>query len=436
MESNGNKVNPILNQNQDNLILKDDFIGYINALSDSIKEYWKVTMNVNKNKSYLINTLEKEVNSPDIDLSSIANNIYQLKLEIESSINNISLFSEDMKILFKKMKEKQIELKTNISQKAQPQKYNNNDNIGNQQYEDLKKLKDLEIENKKLKNKHELEILKITESNKNLSLKLINLQNELTNIQKENITKSQEIESLKLSIKSHEGEERKSLINSIKSIVEDNDSTIYNQNINNLSESFNKILERYKNENEQLKLNQKNFQEKIREVNNINQDISSRLQIMQNLYNNLMTEKKELIDKIVAKDIKIIKLEFENSKYKNEIDNLNNIKLSTGIIDDDKNESEIKTKLIQLNKKLKQEKQEGEKLKEELTKIKNEKEKYQQKLLVLGIDYKDEHEIKINRDDIIEKLSNENEKLKEKNKTLSEAFETLCSQSWNNISYS
>jgi hypothetical protein len=342
-----------------------------------------------------------------------------------------------MKIIFKKMKDRQIELRDNQSKNAPapiPQ-IKENSNIENQISDQSKILKELQNENKKLKKDYELEIATIRETNQKLSLKLLNSQKEILNIQKENITKSQEIDNLKLSIKSREGEERASLINSIKSILVEDDNIDYSKSRNNLSESVNKILDDYKDENEQLKLKQKNFEEKIKEMENTNKNISSRLKILQHLYNDLMIEKRELNEEVVAEKIKIIKLQFENDKYKNELDNINNIKLSTGIIDENKNESEIKVKLLQLNKKLKQEKQQSEDLKEELTKIKNDNEKYKKKLLGLGVNYIGGQEVEINRDDVIEKLNDEIEQLKEKNKTLSEAFETLCNQQfWNNNS--
>lgn len=437
MQTNQNESNLNSNQNQNKLYMKEDFISCINSISDSIKNLWMLTTNINKKENNLINTLEKETISSPINIESIKNNISKLKIEMNLSRKNFSTFFENMKIIFKKMKDRQIELRDNQSKNAPapiPQ-IKENSNIENQISDQSKILKELQNENKKLKKDYELEIATIRETNQKLSLKLLNSQKEILNIQKENITKSQEIDNLKLSIKSREGEERASLINSIKSILVEDDNIDYSKSRNNLSESVNKILDDYKDENEQLKLKQKNFEEKIKEMENTNKNISSRLKILQHLYNDLMIEKRELNEEVVAEKIKIIKLQFENDKYKNELDNINNIKLSTGIIDENKNESEIKVKLLQLNKKLKQEKQQSEDLKEELTKIKNDNEKYKKKLLGLGVNYIGGQEVEINRDDVIEKLNDEIEQLKEKNKTLSEAFETLCNQQfWNNNS--
>ena len=437
MQPNQNESNHNLNQNQNKLYMKEDFISCINSISDSIKNLWMLTSNINKKENNLINTLEKETISSPINIESIKNNISKLKIEMNLSRKNCSTFFENMKIIFKKMKDKQIELRDNQSKNAPAPipKIKENNNQENQISDQSKIIKELQNENKKLKKDYELEIATIRETNQKLSLKLLNSQKEILNIQKENITKSQEIDNLKLSLKNTEGEERASLINSIKSILVEDDSIDYSKSRNNLSESVNKILNDYKDENEQLKLKQINFEEKIKEMENTNKNISSRLKILQHLYNDLMKEKRGLNEEVVAGKIKIIKLKFENDKYKNELDNINSIKLSTGIIDENKNESEIKVKLLQLNKKLKQEKKQSEELKEELTKIKNDNEKYKKKLLGLGVNYIGGQEVKINRDDAIEKLNDEIEQLKEKNKTLSEAFETLCNQQfWNNNS--
>ena len=203
--------------------------------------------------------------------------------------------------------------------------------------------------------------------------------------------------------------------------------------MNNLIEIFNKIIENYKAENELLKNKQKNFEDKMKEVDNINKDINYKLSSLQELYTQLMEEKKQLIEEIALKDIKIIKILFEKEKYKDEIDKLNDIKLSTGFLDEDNNnESNIKDKFIQLNKKLKQEKEEKKDLKEEIEKLKSECEKYKNKLLSLGVNYIAGQEVEISKENIIENLTEQIEQLKQKNQTLSEAFESLTSQFWNN----
>lgn len=435
------------NSSQNKLLFNDEFVSYINSLSDSIKEYFKVTSNVNKNKNILINSLESDLTSlmdfQTNDSKKIKDTISLLKLEINSDEKNLSLFFEDMKILFKKMKVKQQALKNNAvnlnydfpqNPKSELDSLANKISLLEKQISDdnqsNQKLKD---EHDKLKNSYQLEISKLSETNTKLSLSLVKKQKELVNLQKEIIEKTQEIENFKKSIKSKDNEEKTSLINSIKSIFEEDEIHHSYKPLNNLSESVNKIIENYKAENELLKNKQKNFEDKMKEVDNINKDINYKLSSLQELYTQLMEEKKQLIEEIAVKDIKIIKILFEKEKYKDEIDKLNDIKLSTGFLEEDStNDSNIKDKFIQLNKKLKQEKEEKKDLKEEIEKLKSECEKYKNKLLSLGVNYIAGQEVELSKENIIENLTEQIEQLKQKNQTLSEAFESLTSQFWNN----
>ena len=435
------------NSSQNKLLFNDEFVSYINSLSDSIKEYFKVTSNVNKNKNILINSLESDLMSlmefQTNESKKVKDTISLLKLEINSDEKNLSLFFEDMKILFKKMKVKQQALKNNAinsNYEAPPNPKSDIDSLTNkisllekQISDDNQSNKKLKDEHDKLKNSYQLEISKLSETNTKLSLSLVKKQKELVNLQKEIFEKTQEIENFKKSIKSKDNEEKTSLINSIKSIFEEDEIHNSYKPLNNFSESVNKIIENYKAENELLKNKQKNFEDKMKEVDNINKDINYKLSSLQELYTQLMEEKKQLIEEIAVKDIKIIKILFEKEKYKDEIDKLNDIKLSTGFLEDDNNnESNIKDKFIQLNKKLKQEKEEKKDLKEEIEKLKSECEKYKNKLLSLGVNYIAGQEVEISKENIIENLTEQIEQLKQKNQTLSEAFESLTSQFWNN----
>lgn len=435
------------NSSQNKLLFNDEFVSYINSLSDSIKEYFKVTSNVNKNKNILINSLESDLISlmefQTNESKKVKDTISLLKLEINSDEKNLSLFFEDMKILFKKMKVKQQALKNNAinsNHEAPPNPKSDIDSLTNkisllekQISDDNQSNKKLKDEHDKLKNSYQLEISKLSETNTKLSLSLVKKQKELVNLQKEIFEKTQEIENFKKSIKSKDNEEKTSLINSIKSIFEEDEIHNSYKPLNNFSESVNKIIENYKAENELLKNKQKNFEDKMKEVDNINKDINYKLSSLQELYTQLMEEKKQLIEEIAVKDIKIIKILFEKEKYKDEIDKLNDIKLSTGFLEDDNNnESNIKDKFIQLNKKLKQEKEEKKDLKEEIEKLKSECEKYKNKLLSLGVNYIAGQEVEISKENIIENLTEQIEQLKQKNQTLSEAFESLTSQFWNN----
>ena len=127
MEQVHNLSNPIIMKN---LIRDDKFINLINTLSDSIKEYYKVTKNVNQNETILMNSFQKAINNSDSLLNIILkeginndkinnyNNaitnvkeaLSKLHLNIVSNYKNLSFFFEDAKILFKKMKEERQKL--------------------------------------------------------------------------------------------------------------------------------------------------------------------------------------------------------------------------------------------------------------------------------------------------------------------------------------
>ena len=59
------------NKNSNDAISNEEFIGLINTLSDSIKEFYKVSKNVNKNKNMLINLAEGEINLTETIIDKI-----------------------------------------------------------------------------------------------------------------------------------------------------------------------------------------------------------------------------------------------------------------------------------------------------------------------------------------------------------------------------
>ena len=99
--------------------LKDDhFISIINLVIDSIKEYYKVTINTNKNEKILVDSIKNETNNFELLFSKNINNSLQIKeykekkkelfdnleININSHENNLCSFFEDAKKLFKEMK--------------------------------------------------------------------------------------------------------------------------------------------------------------------------------------------------------------------------------------------------------------------------------------------------------------------------------------------
>ena len=148
------------------IMLNDEFIVYINTLSDSIKEFYKVSNNVNKNKNLLINLAEGEINQLDSLFNKIFkeetnnknltlfNNIIEkvrdifnrLKLNVISEEKNLIFFFEDAKVLFKKMKEKRqnliLKLKTRSNSTPRNQKVftssHNNDAVKYNQFKNTR----------------------------------------------------------------------------------------------------------------------------------------------------------------------------------------------------------------------------------------------------------------------------------------------------------
>ena len=292
-----NKLN--LNLNED--FLNEKFVKYINNLSDSIKEYYKLSTNNNIYTTILVNDLEKVLNS-SAPISNIIYNINnvpshnevskkinenfkKLKENINSEELNLKKFFEDAKFIFKKMKNKRKEYiqnklikqmnpdahqKINTDMSNIRQKFIKEIDVLNKQILVIKKqlsdeqLKNHELkkENNMLKNKHEFELSQLSKRNTELSKSLMNNQNELLNLQKEILDKTKEIEILKKS--SINNQDSQKLIESIKSVFEEcsikNSKNSVNKPWNNLNESLNRILENYKNENQKLKID---FHEKI-----------------------------------------------------------------------------------------------------------------------------------------------------------------------------
>ena len=122
----GVKVKATLDRNLklNDAVINDEFVNYINTLSDSIREYYKVSKNISKNKTILVNSIENDVNLSESILfnednttinkaQSIANltenmkkNLSKLKLNSNSEDKNLIHFFEDAKVIFKKMKDK------------------------------------------------------------------------------------------------------------------------------------------------------------------------------------------------------------------------------------------------------------------------------------------------------------------------------------------
>ena len=103
-DSRSAKIN---NNNSNNL--SEEFISNINILSDSIKEYYTVSKNTNKNINILFCSIENEIIVKNNILKNtfsdkFKDSLIKLKFNIKSEENNLSSFFNDAKILFKRMR--------------------------------------------------------------------------------------------------------------------------------------------------------------------------------------------------------------------------------------------------------------------------------------------------------------------------------------------
>ena len=104
-------------------VYDEEFIGLINGLNESIKEYVKVSKhNINETNNFLLlfenywkdmenllneitpEELTEKINEIFIKINESQNLISQLQRNSKSNDTNLNLFFEDAKILFKKMK--------------------------------------------------------------------------------------------------------------------------------------------------------------------------------------------------------------------------------------------------------------------------------------------------------------------------------------------
>ena len=117
MKTEGNEENirkPGLDEFED--LLWNSFINYINILSDSIKEYYKISNDIIENKMILFNKIQSELYGSigASNQNKFAILLKNLKLNIELSKINLYNFFDDAKILFKKMKDYHNSLKNKI----------------------------------------------------------------------------------------------------------------------------------------------------------------------------------------------------------------------------------------------------------------------------------------------------------------------------------
>ena len=86
------------NKNSSDAVFNEEFIGLINTLSDSIKEFYKVSKNVNKNKNMLISLAEGEINLTETIIDKISK-----KESNPEEINSLNTITEKLRDIFNKL---------------------------------------------------------------------------------------------------------------------------------------------------------------------------------------------------------------------------------------------------------------------------------------------------------------------------------------------
>ena len=127
-----------LNMNLNKDILNTKFISYINRLSDSITEYYNVSINIFQNKNIIIKSLEQEINNlkNKNNLSKEFKELFnELKININSNKINFINFFEDVQITFNEIKKYQNIIKNN--KMDQRNFIISNSNLKNNTYESL-----------------------------------------------------------------------------------------------------------------------------------------------------------------------------------------------------------------------------------------------------------------------------------------------------------
>ena len=365
-----NLTNPNTHPQKVNLnLLEKDAVSLINALVDSIKEYYKISLSNNSDSNKLFLYYNEEMKNTQILLNDIINNnqyqkfnelfeqinflnkiSIQLKNKTTTNLNNLKLFYDDAKIIVKNIKtqrQKQLKEKlcnsdiNDISLSAQKMPLNNIKSQLNQLYSKL-----LKTINKLNDNKEIIEGIKpdSAENNKNL---ITNIKKELSglinfiikHIDNDNISGrnwqkndwllkersksygnniSREMERLKLI-----NQAKETKIKELTTIIANfqNDDSIQNKR-NSVS---NNIVDVGKNQISRILELEKNIEEKNEQILNLQEQIRIYEQNEDYLNEQISDLNKQYQDKVNQYENQIAKLKnYINKTSKNKIINNSN----------------------------------------------------------------------------------------------------------------
>ena len=441
--------NKIKKLEEENLILKSSTTSLVNK-SISFKDQEK---NANKILTIKLNNLIKEN-------SILKKNIESLKYSNPVSVSDFNYRNSQQKngyLIANQPLEKEVEL------------------LRKQLSDEMNKNKELLNKSISMKNKYNSEISQISKRNTELSKLLLNKQNALFKLEKDNLDKNKELANLKLSLNnlkqnSNIDQEKQKVIDSYRNnnskgdinnniIIENNKKEIEQlKNLNNtlqdkikyyqtqiknikneLYEKIQENIELKNNTDKQMRDMKNDYENTIKELEEKNKELESNLGDCQNFNNNLNQQIDSLNQQIVAKDIKILELNYQNEQTQNKCSSLEeqnkkiSEELNTKKTDDNKINEENQQISI-LKEELEQQKILSNDLNNELSKIKNDKQiltkkisNYENEILNNNKNNDINEEIKKKLNQEIENLKKENSSLKLNNEKLSNQLTDILS---------
>ena len=353
--------------------LSEEFISNINTLSDSIKEYYTVSKNTNKNINILFCSIENEIILKNNILKNtfsdkFKDSLLKLKYNIKSEENNLSSFFNDAKILFKRMRklhqdtveEKLVRQKSFLGQSSNNTTYSNRNLLGNNSEKNLKERKiflDMGVKAKTVVKKNEKDnIIPIyNKKNINKDAKNIGYNNkyisEIEKLKELNKAYELKIKRLNFAIKKYQTElDNKNKNNNNNIQLKENALSLRNfQSMADINSSYKIDIQKIIEENNSLKkqneLN-KNINNKFNNL--IKQNNLLKVNIT-NITNNNKYLKKE--SDYLKNKINIIEKKLTEEKNDNNKETYNNMPISKKNTQDSENQVLIeKIKSIMINK--------------------------------------------------------------------------------------
>ena len=387
--------------------IDSDFIGLINALNESIKEFYSVAKyNTQETDSFLdlfdplfnsiasllntINDSNKNENGEKIleNIIQGKNIVNQLKKNSNLNFNNLSLFFDDAKILFKRMRNKRNENLRKIRHSYTAKKYedNNKNNIVNNNANSLynysikkndeendinklitliKKLKDYDdiVGKFSLKAKNNFitlqkMILNIITQNKNTNLNANNkkpyINSEIFKINN-NLGTNEEITNIKdnmeiIELKNKYENEMAKLNIKIKELEKNKENILL---ISNKAKKFDELKQKLEkelivgNNDNILLLKDNSFEARINNLINTNKRLNLEIKKLKTYLNNLDLNNIQLKQDLIEKERNILLMQNENTNDKNNLEAI--IKLKKDMQNLNKENNTLKEKIKNLN---------------------------------------------------------------------------------------